>query len=293
MPGLLTRITQGQVLIADGAMGTMLMQRGLKSGECPEAMNLTHPEVLEAIAREYLEAGADIIQTNTFGGSPLKLASYSLEDQTEVINQNAVKAVRRAVGTRAYISASCGPCGKLLKPYGDTDPQIVSASFERQLAALSAGGIDIICIETMIALEEIKLAIAAAKKVDPDIPVMATMTFDATPRGFYTTMGVNIEKAAQELEAAGADLVGSNCGNGMDNMLKIAAEFKRYTRLPLVIQANAGLPELKDNQLVYPESAEYMAVKVRELAKMGVAVIGGCCGTTPEYIQAFKSAVRG
>ena len=236
MQPLPNRLKQSRVLVADGAMGTMLQSRGLSSGQCPEQINLERPELLEEIARLYLNAGADIIQTNTFGASPLKLAAYSLADQTESINITAVNAVRRAVKEQAYVCASCGPCGQILKPYGDMEPEAVREGFRRQLQAATSAGVDMICIETMTDLNEARLAIQAARAVAANIPVCATMTFDPTPKGFFTIMGVSIEQAARELAEAGADMVGSNCGNGIVNMTRIAAEFKKpvsYTHLTL------------------------------------------------------------
>jgi len=204
---LIDRIESGEILLGDGAMGTMLIREGLKAGECPEMINIEKPQILEKIARLYFEAGADIIQTNTFGASPLKLAQYSLEDKTEEVNAAAVRAVRRAAGARAYVSASCGPCGRLLRPYGDTDPEEVYNCFKKQIQALVAAGVDMICIETMTDLTEATLAIKAAKSVSQSTPVAATMTFDPTPNGFYTIMGVDIEQAATGLADAGADIV--------------------------------------------------------------------------------------
>jgi len=291
MEKLLERLKNGEILVADGAMGTMLMERGLKPGEPPESFNLTHLDVIKEIAELYLDAGADIIQTNTFGASPLKLSFYSLEDTTEEINRNAVFAAKEVVGDDAYISASCGPCGKLLKPYGDIELEDVYDSFERQINALISAGIDIICIETMTDLSEATLAIKAAKTVSQLTPVMATMTFDPTPRGFYTVMGVNIEDAAKGLEEAGADIIGSNCGNGIENMVRIAKEFNEYSSLPLIIQSNAGIPEMRGNKPMYPESPEFMAEKAKELISSGVSIIGGCCGTTPEHIRAIRKMV--
>lgn len=290
MKKLLERLKEGEILVADGAMGTMLMNR-IKTGECPESINLTHPEILEEIASFYLDAGADIIQTNTFGASPLKLSLYSLENKTEEINKNAVLAVRRVIGNHAYISVSCGPSGRLLKPYGDTDPEDVYNSFERQIRAVIDAGVDVICVETMTDLKEATLAVKAVKAVSPSTPVIATMTFDSTPRGFFTIMGVNIEKAAIGLETGGADIMGSNCGNGIENMIKIARKFKKYTNLPLIIQSNTGPPKLEGNMPVYQETPEFIAEKAKELVTIGVSIIGGCCGTTPEHTRAIRKMV--
>jgi 5-methyltetrahydrofolate--homocysteine methyltransferase len=291
MQPLLDRLRQPGVVIADGAMGTMLLQRGLKPGECPERMNLEMPEVVDEIARSYLAAGAEIVQTNTFGASPLKLALYGLDGKTEEINARAVSVVRKVIGDRAYLSASCGPCGRLLEPYGDASTEMVFDSFRRQMNALIAEGVDMICIETMTDLAEATLAIKAAKSVSSATPVCATMTFDVTPRGFFTIMGTSIEQAAEGLTKAGANIIGSNCGNGILNMIKIAEKFVKNTALPVIIQSNAGIPSLKDGMPMYPESPEFMAEQSRALLTMGVKIIGGCCGTTPEHVAAMRRVV--
>jgi 5-methyltetrahydrofolate--homocysteine methyltransferase len=291
MRSLINRLKDGEILVADGAIGTMLMDYGLKPGEPPESFNLTRPQVLEEIASLYLDAGVDIIQTNTFGASPLRLSIYSLEDKMEEINRNAVLAVRKVVKDQAYIAASCGPSGKLLKPYGDTEPEEVYNSFERQIKALVSAGVDAICIETMTDLVEATLAIKAVKAVSPSTPVMATMTFDPTPRGFYTVMGASVKESAQRLQQAGADIIGSNCGNGIENMIKISQEFKKHSTLPIIIRSNAGLPEMQGDKPIYPETPEFMAEKAKELIQSGVSIIGGCCGTTPQHIQAIRRMV--
>ena len=291
MNKLLDRLKNGEILVADGAMGTMLFERGLGIGECPESMNLSMPSAIEDIARLYLKAGADIIQTNTFGGSPLKLASYSLADEAPLINSTAVLAVKRAVSGRAYVSGSCGPCGKILKPYGDTDPELVYESYKIQMQALAESGCDVICIETMMDLSEMLLALQAAKEKAPGIPVMATMTFNATPKGFFTIMGDTIEKTSRVLEEAGADVIGSNCGNGIEGMIRIAREFRSHTTLPLIIQSNAGLPVIENGGLIYPESPEFMASMAKELVDAGVSIIGGCCGTGPAHIRAIRNSI--
>ena len=288
MTGLLDRLRQDNLLIADGAMGTMLFQKGLKPGECPERINLENPEILVEIARAYIDAGAEMVQTNTFGASPLKLELYDLDDQTEKININAVRAARKASAGKAYIAASCGPCGRLLIPYGDVSPETVQAQFERQIMALISEGIDMLCIETMTDINEAVLAISAAKSISPSMPVSAMMTFDATPRGFFTIMGVSIKQAAINLAKAGADIVGSNCGTGIEQMIEIARELKTYTNLPIMTRPNAGLPFLDGDNPIYPDTPELMAGKCDQLLALGVSIIGGCCGTTPKHIAAIK-----
>ena len=288
MKPLLERLKDPRPLVAEGATGTMLLAMGLKAGECPESLNLTRPEMLQEIARQYFEAGAEIIHANTFGASPLKLAQYHLEDNTAEINRNAVCAVRNVVGDRGYVSASLGPTGRLLKPYGDADPAVVSDGYRRQIAALIEAGVDSVCFETMTDLKEAMLGIRAAKDVAPGLPIMATMTFDATPRGFYTIMGTTIEKAASGLRSAGADVIGSNCGNGITNMIEIARQFRRCSDLPLIIQPNAGLPEIRDGIPTYSEAPEFMVERAAEFVRIGVSIIGGCCGTTPEYTRGLR-----
>jgi 5-methyltetrahydrofolate--homocysteine methyltransferase len=288
---ILDRIGAGEILVCDGATGTMLMREGLAAGECLEKMNIDRPLIVEGLARRYLEAGADIIQTNTFGGSPLKLAQYSLEGQTEEINRAAVEIVRRVTGSRVFASASVGPSGRLLKPYGDADPEVIFSGFERQIGALVAAGADMISVETMTDLAEAVLAVKAAKSISPSIPVAASMTFDPTPDGFSTIMGTGIEEAASGLFDAGADMVGSNCGNGIEKMVEIARQFRKYTSLPIIIQSNAGIPVVKDDEIAYPESPGFMAENCRKLLEIGVSIIGGCCGTTPDHVTAFREVV--
>jgi len=291
MENILERLRRGDAIVGDGALGTMLMQRGLKHGDPPEGFNLAKPNILEEIASLYLDAGAEIITTNTFGGSPLRLQQFSLDTQTEAINQAAVEAARRAVQDRAYISGSVGPSSRIIKPFGDTEPEEVFVSFQRQIRALLDAQVDMICIETMTDVAEAVLAIKAARSLDSKIAVMATMTFGVTPQGFLTLMGSSIQKAAAALEKAGADIVGSNCGDGMENMVGIAREFRKHSRLPVAIQGNAGLPVAEGTTLVYPETPKFVATKAMDLLQLGVQIIGGCCGTRPEHIRAIRQVV--
>ncbi len=291
MRSLLDRLKAGDILVGDGAWGTLLMARGLKPGEPPESINLTRSDALEDIARQYLDAGAEIVTTNTFGGSPARLRQYGLDRDTEAINRAAVDVARRAAADRAYVSASVGPCGHVLAPYGDANPADVAAGFERQIRALFTAGVDLICIETMTDLQEATLAVRAARTAAPGVPVMATMTFERTRRGFFTVMGVSVEQAARGLTEAGADIVGSNCGNGIEIMIDVARAFRACTDRPIAIQTNAGLPEQRGSTLVYQETPDFMAEKAAALLELGVSLIGGCCGTTPDHIRAIRRVV--
>jgi 5-methyltetrahydrofolate--homocysteine methyltransferase len=288
---ILDRLQKGDAIVQDGALGTMLMKRGLVHGEPPEVFNLTKPHILQEIASLYFDAGAEIITANSFGASPLRLQRYSLEKEMEQINQRAIEAVRKAVGDHAYVAASVGPSALLLKPFGNADPEEVFSSFRRQIGTLVSSGVDILCIETMTDLAEAAIAVGAARSVDAKVPIMATVTFIQRPKGFFTLMGASIKDAAQELEKAGANIVGSNCGNGTEQMIAIAREFKQHSRRPLAIQSNAGLPTRGDSGIVYPETPEIMAAGAAEMLNLGVQIIGGCCGTEPEHIRAIRKAV--
>jgi len=267
------------------------MARGLKPGDSPEALNLSNPEALVEVATLYVEAGAQLVTTNTFGGSSLKLHSYALDDRTEEINRAAVEALKPVVADKASILASVGPTGKLRKPYGDTEPEAIAEAFGRQTRALIEAGADLICVETMIDINEARLAIEAARSHSAKIPIIATMTFDATPRGYFTTMGVTVEQACAGLLEAGANIVGSNCGNGIDKMVEIAGEFATHSSVPVIIQSNAGVPENVGGEVIYPESPEFMAQRVGQLIDLGVVIIGGCCGTGPDHIRALRAAI--
>jgi 5-methyltetrahydrofolate--homocysteine methyltransferase len=291
MENILKRLQRGEVVVGDGALGTLLMQRGLKHGESPEVYNLTRTSILEEIASLYLKAGAEIVTTNSFGASPLRLKQFSLENETEEINRSAVQAVRRAVGERAYIAASMGPSALMLKPLGEADPEEVFSSFQNQARALLAAGPDMICIETMADPVEASLAIRAVRSLDSRIPVMATMTFGETSKGFFTYLGASVKHAASALEEAGADIIGSNCGEGIEKMIGIAREFRKFSQFPVAIQSNAGQPVESETGLVYPETPDFFAGKVVELLDLGVQIIGGCCGTSPDHIRAIRKTV--
>lgn len=291
MKRLLERLSENDVLVCDGAMGTMIMNLGFDSIRAPEVLNLEHVEALEEIAAAYIDAGADIVTTNTFGASPLKLAAYGLEHEAERINRAAVAAARAAADRSGgrYVAGSCGPTGKILTPYGETEPEEMRAGFVTQIGALIDSGVDAVFIETMTDLNEALLAAAAAKEISSDIPVAVTMTFDPTPRGFFTMMGVTVEKAIGSLEDAGVDILGTNCGNGMEAMIRIASEFRAGSERPLMVQANAGLPEIDESGMVfYPETPRFFGSMGAELLSAGVQLIGGCCGSTPDHIRALR-----
>jgi 5-methyltetrahydrofolate--homocysteine methyltransferase len=276
-----------RILLSDGAWGTFLQARGLKSGECPEMWNLSHREEVFGIARSYVDAGCDLIETNSFGANRIKLAAYGLADKMEEINRLAVEISREAAGDNRYVAGSVGPTGKIMLMGDISEPELYNV-FRQQSEALEKGGADIIIVETMSALDEASIAVRAARE-NTGCTVIATMTFSKTPKGdFRTMMGVSPEKMAVAMKNAGAHVIGSNCGNGIEQMIGIVNAIRKVnSEIPLIIQANAGLPELEDGKTVYRESPEIMASFVEELINAGTNIIGGCCGTTPEHIKAI------
>jgi 5-methyltetrahydrofolate--homocysteine methyltransferase len=288
---LLVRLRRGG-LVADGAWGSVLLARGLPPGHPPEAWTLDRPHTIKALAREYLDAGAELVTTNTFGGSPSRLRLHHLDDRLDEVNRRGVEIVRGAVAGRAYVSASIGPSGLLLKPFGEADPGAIEEGFRRQASVLASAGADAICIETMTDLIEASCAIRAARAAAPGVPIVATMSFDLTPRGPHTIMGVSVAQAARGLADAGADIVGANCGTGVDAMIEVARAFQASTSLPIAIRPNAGLPERQGERLVYRETPERFAAAAVALLAGGIAIVGGCCGTTPAHIRALVNACR-
>lgn len=281
-----------RVLLSDGAWGTFLHERGLTPGECPELWNITHRNEVLDIAKNYICAGSDIIETNSFGGSIFKLSLYGLADRVEEINEAASAISREAAGKDKYVAGSIGPTGKMIL-MGDVTEAELYEGFAQQSKALEKGGADIIIIETMTALDESAMAVRAARE-NTNCTVILTMTFSKTPKGEYRTMmGVSPEELVKMALAEGAHIVGSNCGNGIADMIGIVKKIRTCnTEIPIMIQANAGVPELIDGKTVFRESPQHMASYVGELVKAGANIIGGCCGTTPEHIEAVGGAIR-
>ena len=293
VPSILDRLTSGEILISDGATGTYLQQRGLEAGGCPEEFNASHPEVVRGMARDYFAAGSDIVLTNSFGGSRYMQKKYGFDGRVEEFNRLAAEhAASQKPSDRHFVAASVGPTGEMMEPLPDgvSESEMYDALAE-QITALAAGAADVILVETQMALEEAITGIRAAKE-NTSLPVFATMVFDLGPRGFFTMMGVTPEKAVYDLREAGADVVGANCGNGIDRMVDLAEQMRVADDGLMLIHSNAGIPDMKDGQIIYNEGPEFMAERFKRLADMGVNILGGCCGTGPDHIRALRAAVK-
>ncbi len=284
-------LVRQRLVIYDGGMGTMLFAAGLVDGESPEPWNWEKPEVVSRIYRSYYEAGSDVVQTNTFGGTPIKLSERDLQDRTYDANYLAAKALREVCPEAGYVAGDVGPIGKFMKPMGEYTREEFDASFEAQIQGLADGGIDLISIETMYSLEEALCALRAARKVSR-LPVSVCMTFDRNPRGFFTLMGETVPHCLRVLKDNGADIVGSNCSHGSPVFVDLARLLRDHTDLPVIVQPNRGKPILENESMVYKQTVEEFVADVRTIAGIGVNVIGGCCGTTPEFIAGLRQALR-
>jgi len=278
--------------LADGAMGTMLFGQGLESGGSPELWNLERPEVVAAVHRGYLEAGADVLLTNTFGGNRFRLALHGLEGRVAELNRAGARLARdvaRSHGAGAVIAGDIGPSGGILEPLGDLAFDAAVGGFAEQARALIDGEVDLIWIETMSDLEEMRAAIEGVRRVSPTIPILTTMTFDT--RG-HTMMGVSPEQAVEALHGWGAAAVGGNCGNGPDEILAVMEKMhQRAPHVRLVAKANAGVPAWKGGRAVYGASPEDMAAYAAAVAERGAWLIGACCGSTPEHLRAMAESL--
>jgi 5-methyltetrahydrofolate--homocysteine methyltransferase len=290
--GILNRLKAGEVLISDGGTGTYLQGKGLRQGDPPEAWNLSYPDLIQGMAADYFAAGSDAVETNSFGCNPFVLEKHGLGERLEELNRLAAAHARKAAPPGCFVIGSVGPTGELLEPIGAVSVEAMYEGFVRQVKALADGGADAICAETMTSLEEACLAVKAAKAYT-SLPVMATMTFDRGPRGNATMMGVTPEDAVRGLLEAGADVIGSNCGNGVLYMVEIAAQMRKVTDAPILIHANAGIPSVQGGKTVFPETPDWMAPHYRALVDAGAGLVGGCCGTTPDHIRAIARVLRG
>ena len=289
MSSFLERL-DNEILVLDGAMGTELHNKGLEVGECPEKLNLAQPEIVQSVHQSYVDAGSDIIQTNTFGGTRIKLNEYDLGEQVKKINTQAVKLAQGAAEKDTLVAASMGPTGKLIEPMGDFPFQAAYTAFAEQAQILEAAGVDLINIETMTDLQEARAALIAVKETT-DLPVICHLTYEDSLK---TMTGTDPVTAIKVLDSIGADVIGANCSMGPEGLLKVIQEMNQATSARLSVEPNAGLPELDDNdETVFPMQAQEMVSYAPQFIAAGINVIGGCCGSTPEYISRLKDKVKG
>jgi 5-methyltetrahydrofolate--homocysteine methyltransferase len=280
-------------LVLDGAMGSELLARGFSTRECPELWNVSNPDIVADIHRGYFAAGSDVVHTNTFGGSRPKLAAYHCQERTQELNEAGARlavAVRDEVAPGRFVAGDVGSAGRLLKPMGDMDPRELEEVFAEQVEALARGGVDLVSIETMFDLEEARLAVKATREVSR-LPVSASMTFNRTPKGYRTMMGVTPQQAVETLLAEGADVVGTNCTLTAFDMIELVGDLRRATDGPLLAEPNAGQPRLQDGHTVYEESAEHFAEGAVEIVAQGADLIGGCCGTDATFIATLVAGL--
>ncbi|MDO8681895.1 MAG: homocysteine S-methyltransferase family protein [Armatimonadota bacterium] len=290
MSNILDVLLQKKPVVCDGAMGTMLYALGAEAGQCVDDLCLSRPDLVRQVHRDYVDAGAEIIETNTFGANRVMLESHGLAGKAREINLAGVSLAKESAAGKAYVGGSVGPTGKLMAPYGPLAVEDAASVFEEQIEVLAEGGVDLIFIETMADITEIGAALGAAKKVAPDIPVICQMSFAQEGR---TMMGLDPAGAAKALEDLGADVVGANCGAGPHDMWEVVRQMIQAASKPVIAQPNAGFPQFLHGRLVYMANPAYMAEYAKRFVEAGVAFVGGCCGTTPEHTRAIRAAVKG
>lgn len=292
-PMFLDAIAQ-RVLVGDGAMGTQLIAQGLVMGSSAEEWNLSQPDRIRGIHQAYVDAGCDLLLTNTFGGNPLALARHGLAERAYEINLTAARIARDCIGPRGYVLGDVGPFGGFLQPLGNTTRSELEDAARVQIAALADGGVDAIIFETMTALEELAVVFQAARRQARRLPIIGSFTFDRLADGGFRTMtGVSAKDAVEFLVRSDVDAVGCNCGTGIHagDYVELVAEVRRHCNRPIVVQPNAGQPRLDRGRIVYDETPAMMAAVVPDLVRAGASVVGGCCGTTPEHVRMFRKQV--
>ena len=293
MTAPLLDLVKTRTVLLDGAMGTELMARGLGPGVPPELWNAERPDVVREVHAAYFAAGSDVVSTNSFGGTPLKLAAHGLEGRAFELDRAAARLARAAAPAGRYVAGSMGPTGKFLKPQGPATEEDLVAAYAEQARGLAEGGVDVFLIETQYDLREALAAVRGARSVSP-LPIFVTMTFNFFPRGYFTLMGDSAAKSAALLEKAGASAVGANCTLTSEQMIGCVSALKAATSLPVIAQANAGQPVAQaDGTVGYSQTLEDYVRFVPEIVRAGAGFVGGCCGTTPATIRAMARVIRG
>ena len=279
-----------KTIIFDGAIGTMLMATGHASSKSPVLLNLEQPDLVADIHKQYYDAGSDVVITNTFGGNPLKLAADRVEELLEPLNREGVRLTKTACPDGKFVAGDMGPSGKMLKPLGDVALEDMQDNFFLQAKVLIDAGVDLITIETMYSLEEAVAAVQGVRTAG-DILLLASITFTQTKNGFFTMMGENIAQCTSSLEDVGADMIGANCTLNSQDIIELTKELRASTDKPILIQPNAGQPLVRKGVTYYEQSPSEFAADAMKIKAAGADMIGGCCGTTPEFIRAVAVAL--
>jgi len=286
---LLEKLKEKTILF-DGAIGTMLMESGHASTKSPILLNLEQPDLVADLHRQYYDAGSDVVIANTFGGNPLKLAAEGLDQQLEPLNREGVRLTQTECPDGRFVAGDMGPCGKMLKPFGDVALEDLQENFFRQADVLIDAGVDLITIETMYSLEEALAAVSGVRRAG-DILLLVSITFSQTPHGFFTMMGDDIARCTSALEDAGVDMIGANCTLNSSDIIGLTTELRASTAKPILIQPNAGQPVTHKGKTYYEQSPAEFAADAGKIKAAGADMIGGCCGTTPEFIREVAAAL--
>lgn len=287
---LMNRLASGQVLLSDGAIGTEFLRKGFPINSCYEELNFVNPDIVKQVYLEYLNAGSDIIQTNSFGANRARLSLFEMEDRVRDFSKMSVELALEVTPEGKYVAGSMGPTGEVMQPFGPLTPNEAYDIFSEQAEALAEAGADIIFIETMSSVEEAVSAIRAVKN-NTSLAVSVSMTFEAGGSLIRTMWGAELKDAVAALDEAGADIIGANCGRGFDEMIRVMEALRPLTQKAVVAQPNAGIPRWVNGRSIYQETPSLTAPKVEKLIDIGVNIIGGCCGTTPGHIAAFRSVI--
>lgn len=284
-------LVKNRVVLLDGGMGTELIRHGFTQGECPESWNVEKPEIVKKIHQSYYDAGSDVVLTNSFGGSKIKLASHGLKEKCYELNYAAASLVNEVKPSGKFVAGSMGPTGKFLKPQGEFTEEEFEDAYAIQAKALTEGRVDFLLIETQYDLKETLCALRAARR-SSNLPVFVTMTFNRNPRGFFTFMGNSASQCIEELEAKDVPAVGTNCTLDSKDMVNLIKIMRDTTALPLIAQANAGQPVLlSDGNVTYSQNVDDYVSFIPQMIKNGANIIGGCCGTNPDYIKRMAQII--
>ncbi len=292
MKASILELAKKRTVLLDGGMGTELFKRDFPMGACPESWNTEKPEAIKEIHKSYFEAGSDAVLTNSFGGSKIKLSSYKLGKHCYKLNRAAAELAQKTKSEGKFVGGSMGPTGKFLKPQGEYIEEEFEAAYFEQASGLSDGGVDFLLIETQYDLSETLCALRAAKKAS-DLPIFVTMTFNKTPRGYFTIMGINFSKFAEKMAEYEVAAIGANCTLDSKDMADLIKTAREHTSLPIIAQANAGQPQPStDGKITYSQPVDDYVKYIPEAIKNGAGIIGGCCGTDPVYISRMAEILK-